>query len=83
MLIDCDTCAVREIHCGDCVMTVLLSAPGAPVELDSSEENALAALAGGGLLPPLRLVPTLSPRTVDPPSGPPEAPPSDLAYTTA
>jgi hypothetical protein len=57
MLIDCDTCAVREIHCADCVMTVLLTERRSPVELDSAEENALAALAEGGILPPLRLVP--------------------------
>jgi hypothetical protein len=58
MLIDCDTCAVRDIHCGDCVMTVLLGSQGGSVELDSAEQEALGALASGGLLPTLRLVPT-------------------------
>jgi hypothetical protein len=58
MLIDCHTCAVRDISCGDCVMTVLLGPRTGSVELDSAEQLALGLLAGGGLLPPLRLVPT-------------------------
>ncbi|MCW2539753.1 MAG: hypothetical protein JWN95_1478 [Frankiales bacterium] len=57
MLIDCDTCAVRDIACGDCVVSVLLSGERHAVELDSAEQDALGALASGGLLPPLRLVP--------------------------
>jgi hypothetical protein len=65
MLIDCDTCAVRDIHCGDCVMTVLLGPREDVIELDSAEEQALGALAGGGLLPPLRLVPTSRPSRPD------------------
>lgn len=73
MLIDCDTCAARNIHCGDCVVAVLLErrpatdlyewtddvpADRATIELDSAEESALGAFVSGGLLPPLRLVPT-------------------------
>jgi hypothetical protein len=64
MLIDCDTCAVRDLACGDCVVTVLLGAPPANVgdgpgmELDGAEQAAIAVLAGSGLVPPLRLVPT-------------------------
>jgi hypothetical protein len=65
MLIDCDTCAVRDLACGDCVVTALLNAPSGAVELDSAEELALGALAGGGLLPPLRLVPTTPPEPDD------------------
>jgi hypothetical protein len=58
MLIDCDSCAMRDLECGDCVVTVLLAPRDATVDLDSAERLALDALAGGGLLPPLRLVPT-------------------------
>jgi hypothetical protein len=58
MLIDCDICAARDLACADCVMTVLLSSHRGSVELDSAEQNALGALASGGLLPPLRLIPT-------------------------
>ncbi len=53
--VDCDTCVVRGLACGDCVVTVLL---GPPPELrfDDDEAAALAVLAGSGLVPPLRLV---------------------------
>lgn len=57
MIIDCDTCEVRGLACGDCVVSVLLGAPPSGVEIDESERAALDALAGSGLVPPLRLVP--------------------------
>jgi len=55
MEIDCGTCVVRGLACNDCVVTVLL---GAPPELsfDEDEQRALQALAGSGLVPPLRMV---------------------------
>jgi hypothetical protein len=56
MVIDCDQCAVRGLACSDCVVTVLLGAPPDGVRLDDTERRALAALAEGGLVPPLRLV---------------------------
>ena len=60
MLIDCDTCAVRGLACGDCVVTVLLGGPAADadgvVDLDAAEQAAIQVLAGSGLVPPLRLV---------------------------
>ena len=66
MLIDCDSCAMRGLACGDCVVTVLLGAPVAAnsdaVELDGAERAALAVLADSGLVPPLRLL-----RAADPP----------------
>ncbi len=57
MLIDCDTCAVRDLHCAECVMTVLLQLQPGVYEVDEAEGRALEALAEGGLVPPLRLVP--------------------------
>lgn len=54
MLIDCDTCSVRGDGCSDCVVTVLLGMP-AVLELDDDETRAIDALAGSGLVPPLRL----------------------------
>ncbi len=53
--IDCDSCLVRGPACHDCVVTVLL---GPPPELtfDDDERRALATLAAGGLVPPLRLI---------------------------
>jgi hypothetical protein len=58
VLIDCDSCAVRGAACGDCVVTVLLGAPPAGVELDPTERAAIEVLAEHGLVPPLRLVST-------------------------
>ena len=53
--IDCDACAVRGLHCHDCVVMVLL---GPPPELafDDDQEAAIEVLARGGLVPPLRMV---------------------------
>lgn len=66
MLIDCDTCQVRGAACGDCVVTVLLGLPTGLgpdlVELDDVEQAAVEALADGGLIPPLRLVPMITQR---------------------
>jgi hypothetical protein len=55
LLIDCDTCMVRGDACTDCVVSVLL---GTPDSLGGVERTALAVLAGSGLVPPLRLVPS-------------------------
>jgi hypothetical protein len=79
MLIDCQTCVARDIACHDCVVTVLLSTsapsargpgrvqrPGpAPVEIDDDAREAIAHLAGAGLVPPLRLVSARSERQQD------------------
>lgn len=65
MLIDCDTCAVRDLRCGDCVMTVLLSPQRSRqgvYDVDEGEARALEALADSGMVPRLRLVPLGMPR---------------------
>jgi hypothetical protein len=66
--IDCDTCAVRGLACDDCVVTVLL---GPPPErgFDDDERRALDALAGSGLVPPLRMVTPMSGPDVDAAAG--------------
>jgi len=66
MHIDCDTCEVKGLACGDCVVTYLLgSAPDgvAGVEFDRQDRAALEVLAASGLVPPLRLVPPRRPAT--------------------
>jgi len=64
--IDCDTCLVRGLACHDCVVTVLLGPPP-ELTIDDDERRALDVLAGGGLVPPLRLVePVDPPRHADP-----------------
>ncbi len=59
--VDCDSCSARGPACTDCVVSVLLGIPGPRVDLDGDEQQALSALAGSGLVPPLRLVPTARP----------------------
>ncbi len=61
MLIDCGTCQVRGAACEDCVVTALLGPP-TELELDDVEQAAVSALAEGGLIPPLRLVPMVTQR---------------------
>jgi hypothetical protein len=56
MVIDCDSCVVRGLACGDCVVSVLLGAPP-NVELDASEQRAIDALGRAGIVPRLRLEP--------------------------
>lgn len=56
MIIDCDKCAIRGVGCSDCVVSVLLTAPGT-VELTDPELKAINALGDAGLVPKLRLVP--------------------------
>lgn len=58
MILDCDTCAVRDVQCGDCVVPVLLGGPPGRRDVDESERRALQVLADSGLVPRLRLVPT-------------------------
>ncbi len=60
--VDCDTCVARGSACQDCVISVLLGAPGQTVvDLDPVERAALSTLADSGLVPPLRLIPGARP----------------------
>jgi hypothetical protein len=54
MLIDCDSCAVRDIACAGCVVPTLLNGTGSGVDIDEGEWRALELLAAAGLIPPLR-----------------------------
>ncbi len=54
MVIDCDGCQMRDLACEECVVSFLL---GPPSDVGSAEQGALAVLADGGLVPPLRMVP--------------------------
>jgi hypothetical protein len=66
--VDCEACVARGPACQDCVISVLLGAPGQGVDLDPAEQAALSALADSGLVPPLRLIPGARPaRGVQPP----------------
>jgi len=55
MMIDCQTCTMRDISCGDCVVSVLLNITAAPAsEISNSQISALSVLSDKGLVPPLR-----------------------------
>jgi hypothetical protein len=69
MKIDCDSCAVKDIACGDCVVNLFLSLPAPEMDSDhneselavredltAAETKALAVMARSGLIPHLRLV---------------------------
>jgi hypothetical protein len=47
VLIDCDTCAVRDVACHDCVVGVLLGTPDVPARTPATPSDA----APGGPLP--------------------------------
>ena len=65
VVVDCDRCLVKSPSaCGDCVVTVLLGAPPAGIEIDAAEMRALDALSDSGLVPPLRLVTAVTERDV-------------------
>jgi hypothetical protein len=59
MIITCDSCAVRDIGCNDCVLTFLLSAPKRDqrsdiCEIPDSTADAIDLLSSRGLVRPLR-----------------------------
>ena len=59
MLIDCGQCAMREIACGDCVVSHFLGAQpmasDAQIDLVPAEQRALRVLHGAGLVPPIQM----------------------------
>jgi hypothetical protein len=56
MIIDCDACEMADLACGDCVVSVLLGAPGRPQQVEDTHLEAIGVLADQGLIPPLRLI---------------------------
>lgn len=54
LLIDCDTCVVRGLRCGECVFSVILDeTPAGGWLLDHEEQSAVQALADSGMVPRL------------------------------
>lgn len=67
MIITCDTCAVRDIGCNDCVLTFLLTAPNKETNKETNKEigvqsceipdstaDAINLLSSRGIVRPLR-----------------------------
>lgn len=66
VVVDCDTCAVRGLHCHDCVVTALLGPPP-EAGFDTEAAEALGVLADSGLVPRLRMVRPTGPPVEDEP----------------
>ncbi|MSV88030.1 MAG: hypothetical protein F2519_00425 [Actinobacteria bacterium] len=57
MKINCDTCVMKNLACGECVISVLLeiTSEGALVQdISENQVQAISVLAENGLVPPLR-----------------------------
>ncbi|MBU6352932.1 MAG: hypothetical protein KJS67_02710 [Actinomycetales bacterium] len=57
MIIDCDTCTMRDIACKECVVSFLIDTPferRKKGRLDEEETRVIDLLASRGLVPPLR-----------------------------
>lgn len=52
MILDCESCTMRNIACSDCVVTTLLG----PIETATAHEDMFTVLANAGLTRPLRLI---------------------------
>jgi hypothetical protein len=54
LTVDCRTCPVRDLHCGDCMVPVLLEIGGRGVRghapLDAGERRAVTLLVQAGLV---------------------------------
>ena len=55
MVIDCETCPVREVRCDDCLVTALRGLPvialgAGELPLDTAERRAVDAFVGAGLV---------------------------------
>ena len=50
MIIDCQSCPVRELHCADCMVTALATPTGSELPLDAAEQAAVGRLVAAGLV---------------------------------
>jgi hypothetical protein len=50
VIIDCQTCPVRDVHCSDCMVTALLAPASAELPLDGPERAAVTRFVEAGLV---------------------------------
>jgi hypothetical protein len=50
MIIDCESCPVRDLHCADCMVTALAAPTGSQLPLDAAEQAAVRRLVAAGLV---------------------------------
>ena len=48
VIIDCQTCPVRDLHCDDCMVTALQAPSGAGLRLDAAERLAVSRFGARG-----------------------------------
>jgi hypothetical protein len=72
MIIDCESCVMRDIACRDCVVSVLIEAPISTMdhgsEIGPEESRVIDLLASRGMIPPLRYAHVERPETNSQPS---------------
>ncbi|MDP1711529.1 MAG: hypothetical protein Q8K86_03610 [Candidatus Nanopelagicaceae bacterium] len=57
MLINCDTCIMRDIACSDCVVSTLLTTPGVDLpEVSQATAEAIELLSSRGIVRPMRFL---------------------------
>jgi hypothetical protein len=54
MIIDCDSCSLRDLACKDCVVTFFLNKAEDSLDLSNQTTDALELLSSRGIVPPLR-----------------------------
>jgi hypothetical protein len=50
VIIDCQTCPVRDLHCADCMVPALLAFQDAQLPLDAAERAAVTRFVEAGLV---------------------------------
>jgi hypothetical protein len=56
MIIDCDSCSLRDLACKDCVVTFFLNKAEDSLDLSNQTTDALELLSSRGIVPPLRFL---------------------------
>ena len=56
MIIDCDSCSLRDLACKDCVVSFFLNKSEDCVDLSNQTADALVLLSSRGIVPPLRFL---------------------------
>ena len=56
MIIDCDSCSLRDLACKDCVVSFFLNKAEDSLDLSNQTTDALELLSSRGIVPPLRFL---------------------------
>lgn len=56
MIIDCDSCSLRDLACKDCVVSFFLNKEQPSLDLSNQTTEAIELLSSRGIVPPLRFL---------------------------